>query len=1001
MFDAFVAYHARQRPEQPAIVTSAGGVTFAELDGTVGRFAQAVASIGLATNQPVSLSFANPVTHWIVVLALARLGVPSAPASDAAARSSALPTGRSRSAAHTCFTPPTSGSPPSNPAQSAMLPRPRPNPAGLGRVLTSSGTTGAHKRIALSWALIDANVRNSVIAYGPAAGGPWMLGPGIDTAVGFSLPLAAWAVGHAVFLNDRPGTPLPMTRFAPGLIGTVPVELTQLLRNLPPRFRPPQPLRLVVAGGRLPVDLAREARLRLTPDIRTVYGATECGTSTIADAALLDQHPEAAGYAMPDVSVEVVDPEGSPVRPGEQGEVRIGGSRLAAYLDPVEASGFRDGGFYPGDLGRLMPDGLLLIDGRTDEMINAGGIKLAPAAIEAAVAGCPGIVDAAAFARADGAGMERCFLAVVRDGHFDPQVLAARLASVLPPGVPVETMFVPAIPRNTLGKVQRSGAATPSPGDPRRCRPPPLKCPGPRQHDGRRRQQRACAEAARRVRQRRGRRRQTGLLGIPGTGHVGPQVPHLSEQPDRRARGRRYLEIGVHIGGTLCSAISKNQVTVMAIDDWSHYGNGGIDTFFNVARFRGRGAKISLLERDFRAVDYAHIGTYNVVFFDGPHEEQDQYDGATLPQAGLGHALHPDRGRLELEKVRNGTMRGLRDTGVVVEYAIELRTSLDGTTPTVQTTDSDWHNGLFMAWSPSDPESRHRPVVHRTQPQPRPQVPERQQRGVGDHRAGRGGDDHRLGDRLEVGAEMHGGFQHQDAAVRGLDPDMADQRLIQRLHLARHHDRPHPGATSISAVGPRSAGLPRSIGPVPTNTPSVSFSTVACTGSGTPSDLPPRSSGSRAPSPAAWQAAAAASSLMSASSAPCAPWRISSASSPVVSPCPPPPGLSCVSAITTRAGRAGGDADRLGHRLRRVDHLQPERRLARRDEAVQRRRRRVGPVSASPHRRRRRPRNPRNRRTGSRSRTRVRRPPRPAPAPSARRPPAASAGTACTGSAAG
>ena len=60
-----------------------------------------------------------------------------------------------------------------------------------------------------------------------------------------------------------------------------------------------------------------------------------------------------------------------------------------------------------------------------------------------------------------------------------------------------------------------------------------------------------------------------------------------------------------------------------------------------------------------------------------------------------------------------------------------------------------------------------------------------------------------------------------------------------------------PGATSINAQGPRAAGLPFAIGPVPVNLPSVSFSTVAITWSGAPSDLPPSISETVAPGPAA------------------------------------------------------------------------------------------------------------------------------------------------------
>ena len=63
-----------------------------------------------------------------------------------------------------------------------------------------------------------------------------------------------------------------------------------------------------------------------------------------------------------------------------------------------DAEIFKDGWFYPGDIGKLMPDGLLVITGRVNEVINRGGDKLAPEVIEGALRLMPEIADAAVFA---------------------------------------------------------------------------------------------------------------------------------------------------------------------------------------------------------------------------------------------------------------------------------------------------------------------------------------------------------------------------------------------------------------------------------------------------------------------------------------------------------------------------------------------------------------------------------------------------------------------------
>lgn len=51
--------------------------------------------------------------------------------------------------------------------------------------------------------------------------------------------------------------------------------------------------------------------------------------------------------------------------------------------DLVETDAVKgDGWFYPGDIGRLDPDGPLIVTGRADEVINCGGVKFTPEIVE-------------------------------------------------------------------------------------------------------------------------------------------------------------------------------------------------------------------------------------------------------------------------------------------------------------------------------------------------------------------------------------------------------------------------------------------------------------------------------------------------------------------------------------------------------------------------------------------------------------------------------------------
>jgi hypothetical protein len=159
----------------------------------------------------------------------------------------------------------------------------------------------------------------------------------------------------------------------------------------------------------------------------------------------------------------------------------------------------------------------------------------------------------------------------------------------------------------------------------------------------------------------------------------------------------RYLEVGSWAGSTLCSAVHDNAVSAMAIDNWSLFG-GPYKQFYSIlARFKTPDAKLSFLEEDFRNVDFTTIGKFNVYLFDGPHTTKDQYDGVTLAQPALDDHFVLIVDDWNWQQVRDGTMKAIRDCNITIEFAAEIRSSLDNTQPPVRGQHSDWHNGYFIS----------------------------------------------------------------------------------------------------------------------------------------------------------------------------------------------------------------------------------------------------------------------------------------------------------------
>ena len=166
----------------------------------------------------------------------------------------------------------------------------------------------------------------------------------------------------------------------------------------------------------------------------------------------------------------------------------------------------------------------------------------------------------------------------------------------------------------------------------------------------------------------------------------------ISELPEPR-----YLEIGSFKGSTLCSAIEGNAVQATVIDNWSEFGGPAGEFYANLSRFKGPRARVSVIERDFREVDYRTIGRFNVFMFDGPHLEIDHYDALMLAAPALDDAFILIIDDWNLAPVRSGTRRALSQLKLYVDTWIEIRTTLDDTHPAVSWQNSDWHDGYLCA----------------------------------------------------------------------------------------------------------------------------------------------------------------------------------------------------------------------------------------------------------------------------------------------------------------
>ncbi len=459
MYDRAIALHARLRPQAPAFNSLDGTASYAAFDADIDRVAGALAEhAGCRPGALAAVEVANPYLHWLTLLALARLGVASCPAVPeipATLLLSDRPDGGCDVLLSADWT-------------RGVLTAPRPavpfhsvDPATLGRVMPSSGTTGTRKRIGSSWERVDDLAKNGLMLNANTVLRLMVL-TGPDTTMGFSNPLSAWYGGGTVL--GTPGLaalPDAMPRLAPTVMIMGTGQLAALLSQLPAGFVSPPGLRVAVAGSQVYPALARRAKSALNCELYVYYGSTEVSGVAVMPAGVTESVPDAVGYIVPLKVVEVVDQAGQPVALGVEGEIRVRGDLVVTeYMDDPAASGraFRDGWFYPGDIGRLEADRLLRVSGRVDDVMNVNGVKFLPAALESPAYACPGVMEAATFLVARDTGEVTVHLAVVRGTDFEAAALAQAMRDAVT-GVLPRLVWVDLIPKNAMGKPDRARLA--------------------------------------------------------------------------------------------------------------------------------------------------------------------------------------------------------------------------------------------------------------------------------------------------------------------------------------------------------------------------------------------------------------------------------------------------------------------------------------------------------------------------------------------------------------
>jgi len=338
------------------------------------------------------------------------------------------------------------------------------DPGATSVVLFTSGTSGRAKGACLTWANFLASAEAAADRLGPVVAQRWLACMPLFHVGGLSILMRSVRFGGPVRLLPRFDAAEVSDVLDGGdiaAVSLVPTMLSRLLAYRGGRAAPPG-LQVLLLGGAAATPELLARSLAAGYPVCPTYGLTE----TCSQVATAAAPPVGAACALPMSPLRGtelrIDIDGRDAPPGTPGEIVVRGPTvMRGYLhDPqATASALRDGCLYTGDIGCLDVEGGLHVFDRRDDLIVSGGENVYPAEIEAVLLEHPSVDDAGVAGVPDADLGTRVVAWVVATPGSTPDVDAlqrhcrSRLAGFKQPR---EFRYMDALPRNAVGKLQRS-----------------------------------------------------------------------------------------------------------------------------------------------------------------------------------------------------------------------------------------------------------------------------------------------------------------------------------------------------------------------------------------------------------------------------------------------------------------------------------------------------------------------------------------------------------------
>jgi acyl-CoA synthetase (AMP-forming)/AMP-acid ligase II len=168
-------------------------------------------------------------------------------------------------------------------------------------------------------------------------------------------------------------------------------QLPELLDEFEAAAFKPRGLTALIGAAPLGDRLRARVLSILADELVYTYNSNESGCMAVIGA-------EGVATLCPGVNVKLIDESGSEVARGETGRICVRSPGLAdGYMmnDRANEQMFREGWFMSGDAATAVGPRQIRLVGRSDDLLNIGGIKSAPSSIEEYIAEVAGVRDVA------------------------------------------------------------------------------------------------------------------------------------------------------------------------------------------------------------------------------------------------------------------------------------------------------------------------------------------------------------------------------------------------------------------------------------------------------------------------------------------------------------------------------------------------------------------------------------------------------------------------------